>query len=620
MLKRNALMFWAVILPLIEALGYAASMLVVIALYLVHIFSVVKYPYFSPSSNVEELAYTYISSANFNKFGFLFTDFLQNFAASPDPADHPYVYNHMPPGPDIVNALLMRATDGSFEWTAIILATLVPIGFAFYLAFIRKVLMRYGLAGGGIFATLLTPWLFYLPHFTNPIWNGFLLLSFLPLVMQQVGFEYDKKWPFLFVGLPTILISSLYLDYVVLSSIVACWIALFLTQFIPIRRQEVFLALCAIGLGIGLNLFKNIVYFGPSVFFEELFSVIGNRTIGWPSQNEMAAFYAQHGIVHHGAHPPSVVALKAVVGANFQFSGLIPLLLAACASLFLTVTAKIERNGSAKIVADSGLKEHATWLAKLVTLIVCIILTPILLFPAFSQEVSLYGGTNFVWLGLLAISLAAFTTSRLLGPLALIVYSRPQRQAFTFTTPKTRPEIIRTVAFFGVWIVVLSLFGSEMKDAYVRLSGTKSELLSRYSVNPHKQLEPLRLFDSGTFMTNINVPTVYFFTGRPGFGVCGLNSIGESGDLHLAGCKIAFMRNAKRYFDQHAQYFFYFKLPQYFPGFADCSPNGTVLAEVQQGRAPARCFDIQGERLRKNFQIVFNNDLVTVYDLGRVRT
>jgi hypothetical protein len=80
------------------------------------------------------------------------------------------------------------------------------------------------------------------------------------------------------------------------------------------------------------------------------------------------------------------------------------------------------------------------------------------------------------------------------------------------------------------------------------------------------------------------------------------------------------MRNAKRYFDQRPQYFFYFKLPQYFPGFADCSPNGTALPEVQQGRAPARCFDIQGERLRKNFQIVFNNDLVTVYDLGRVRT
>ena len=484
---------------LIECLGYAASMLLVFSLYLVHVFSVVKYPYFAPSSNVEELAYTYISSANFNKFGFLLTDFLQNFAASPDPADHPYVYNHMPPGPDIVNALLMRATGRSFEWTAIILATLVPIGFAFYLAFIRKLLKRHDLIGGGIFAILLTPWLSYLPHFTNPILNGFLLLSFLPLVIQQVGFEHDKKSPFVFVALPVILISSLYLDYIVLSSIITCWIMVFFTQIIPMRRREVVLALGTISVGIGLNLLKNIIYFGPKIFFAELFYVIGNRMFGRPSQEDMAAFYAEHGIVHHGAHAPSLVAMKAVVTANFDFPGLISLLLAACASLFLTLTTNPGPNGGVRIVTWPDLKDHAIWISKLVTLTACTIVTPIFLFPAFAQEVSLYGWTNFVWLGLLAISLAAFTTSRLIGPLTPIFYPWLQKQAIAPALPKMRPDIVRgvcTIRSYGL-SPFICLFPA-VRHTYTRLNATRSGLLSRYSVNPHIQLEPLRRFASAS--------------------------------------------------------------------------------------------------------------------------
>ena len=133
---------------IIEYAGYAASMFVMIWLYTIHIASVKEYPYFSPSSNVEEIASTYSIAANFNRFGFLYTGFLQNKAASPDPADHPFVYSHMPPGVEVVNALLMRATNGSFYWTAIVLATLVPFGFAFYLFFIQKILKRHTIGGG----------------------------------------------------------------------------------------------------------------------------------------------------------------------------------------------------------------------------------------------------------------------------------------------------------------------------------------------------------------------------------------------------------------------------------------------------------------------------------------
>jgi hypothetical protein len=497
-------------------------MLVVISLYLVHAFSIVQYPYFSPSSNVEELAYTYISSANFNTFGFLFTDFLQNFAASPDPADHPYVYSHMPPGPDVVNALLMRATDGSFKWTAIILATLVPVGFVFYLAFIRNILALHNLIGGGIFAALLTPWLFYLPHFTNPIWNGFLFLTFSLFFVQQIGLKRDKQWPFSIFALPVILISSLYLDYVVLSSIMACWMVLYLTQTIPMRRREVVLALGAMGVGIGLNLLKNIVYFGPKLFLTELLSVVSNRIVGWPSQQDMAAFYAEHGIVHHGAHPPSLVTLKAVIRLNFEFPSLLFLALAACAALMLTPQVAHEPGGVTKITIGSDLRNHAIWLVKLMVLTACIILTPVFLFPAFSQEVSLYGGTNFVWLGLLAISFATFTASRLIGALMPIAHVWFQEERNHLDRADEAPgHCSRSCSARGLGHHVFPARPA-IRQAYERFRSTKSGLLVRYSENPHTQLEPLRRFASGMFMTNINVPTVYFFTRRPGFGCAAL--------------------------------------------------------------------------------------------------
>ena len=53
---------------------------------------------FSPYDLIEESAYTYTSVKNFLRFGALNSWFLQDFSASPDLADHPFVYNHMPAG------------------------------------------------------------------------------------------------------------------------------------------------------------------------------------------------------------------------------------------------------------------------------------------------------------------------------------------------------------------------------------------------------------------------------------------------------------------------------------------------------------------------------------------
>jgi hypothetical protein len=570
----------------IDLIGYVVALSIMVWMWSVHVGSVFHYPYFTPSSNVEELAYTYISSANYNRFGFLFTTFLQNFAATPDIADHPYVYSHMPPGPDVVNALLMRATGGSFAWTATIQSCCAVIGFLFYLAFIRQTLSRNDLWGGGIFAVILTSWIWYLPHFTNPIWNGFLLLTFLPLVL------IDYRRAFLSIGLPAILISALILDYIVQSSIIACWVLLFVTKLAPVGRRQILLVLGAFALGLFLNVFKNFIYFGPSVFFQELIAVIGNRVTGYPTQVAMAAFYAKHGIVHHGAHAPTLKTLSAVIGLNIYHPLMAQLLFSALASILLTLS--FGRNGL-EIKTTPATFRDVKFIASTVILALGIILTPIILFPAFAQEVSLYGGTNFVWLGLLLICLAALPLTRLIDFVSL-------RNAMPLA--------------MALWACIAVLAIAQTRKAIAAMP-TPSHVKARYTTNPHVQLEILRQFSDGPFMTNINVPTPYFYTRQRGFGVCGLDSVSETGTIDLRVCKSAFIRGKERYYGTRPAYFFRFKLPQYFPGFSDCAPRGTNIEEVQAARGLKNCFALQAERLDNLFKVIIDNPLVAVYDLNQ---
>ena len=599
----------------LDIAGYILSAVVVIWMYSIHVRSIVQYPYFTPAANVEELAYTYISSNNFNTFGFLASGFLQDFAASPHRSDHPYVYDHMPPGPDVARALVMRATGGNFVWTAIFFASLVPIGFIFYFLFLRLVFEnRFVLHG--IFLFLLTPWGQYIGHFSNPIWNAFLLLTFAPLVTLQWSYRYNAKLLFLLVGLPLILISSVYLDYVVLSSILACWVGLYFLQIIRLDRREFVLAIAAIALGIALNLLKNFIYLGPLLFAQELFFVLANRTTGWPSQQALASFYTTHGILHHGARPPRISVLWDVVRLNFYFDGLKFFTIAAATSVLLTLEARIQsQKGLVRISPTAKTFRDFSFILKMLILIIVIIGTPIVLFPAFAQGVSLYGGTNYVWLGFLSIALASLASTRLITvtlPVIPTVLSWWRTRSVFFRIP----SILQVIAT-GVSICVMMLLVEKTPNVVQKTKNLVYFIRSFYSQNPSVELEHLRKFASAPFMTNINVPTVYFYTASVGFGVCGLNSISDNGRLDLSGCKIALVRDRGAYDNIRPSFFFLFKVAPYFPGFADCGPSGFILPEEQLERAPPNCIEIQKSRLDKNFSKVLDTKLFNVYDLNR---
>ena len=436
------------------------------------------------------------------------------------------------------------------------------------------------------------------------------------MVTLQCSYQYKAPWLFFLIALPLIFLSSVYLDYVVLSSIITCWFGLYFSQIVRLERREFVLAIGAIALGIFLNLLKNFIYFGPTLFAQELFYVLANRISGWPSQQTLASFYTTHGILHHGARPPKILVLWEVIKSNFYFDGLQNFLIAAVISLLLTIKVRTQNQKNVVCFAPTA---ETMWdfkfILKMLFFVIAVIITPIVIFPAFAQEVNLNGGTNYIWLGFLCIALASLAATRLIMATlpaipTILIWWRTRSVFFKI------PSILQ-IAAIAVFVCATALLVAKIPIAIGKTAHLFASIRSRYAQNPNVELEQLRNFASAPFMTNINVPTVYFYTSSVGFGVCGLDSIADNGHLNSDGCKIALVRDRSVYARTRPSYFFFFKVPPYFPGFADCGPPAFILPAEQQLRAPAGCFDIQRSRLDKNFLRVLDTNLFSVYDLNR---
>ncbi len=128
----------------LEAIPSILAIALVCTLFALHVSLALQHPYFNNFSNVEDWAYTNIAARNYLNFGFLKTLFLQDYAASIFAADHPFIYNHMPPGPDLLTALFLLLTGGDHHWTRIIFGALVLPGLYFYVRFVKLVFQPHG--------------------------------------------------------------------------------------------------------------------------------------------------------------------------------------------------------------------------------------------------------------------------------------------------------------------------------------------------------------------------------------------------------------------------------------------------------------------------------------------
>src|SRR5262245_53154268 len=93
---------------IVDLIGFVVLVGLMAFIRLLFTVAVVRSPYYSPLSLVEEAAYTYTTATNFVRFGYWNSTLLQDFSNASSPLDHPYVYNHMPAGPDILQAVLLQ--------------------------------------------------------------------------------------------------------------------------------------------------------------------------------------------------------------------------------------------------------------------------------------------------------------------------------------------------------------------------------------------------------------------------------------------------------------------------------------------------------------------------------
>src|SRR5437867_8494346 len=215
--------FSTVVVSITDSVALSVCATLVLFLIIVYADSLKNSHVFSPYSLPEESAYTYTSARNFIAFGYLNSGFLQDFATSAAQADHPYVYDHMPPGPDILTSILLNASGGKYTFTRIVFSTIAVVGFVVYLLFARLLLAEYSLKGAGLIVLFLGPWIL-LQIMERQIYSPFPLLAFLPMyfygLCQKSHWQYWRRF---YVGLFVICVSAFYLEYSLSSGFICCW-------------------------------------------------------------------------------------------------------------------------------------------------------------------------------------------------------------------------------------------------------------------------------------------------------------------------------------------------------------------------------------------------------------
>jgi hypothetical protein len=598
-----------------------AGIAIVTFLFIVYIWKSAEAQYFTPFSLLEEAAYTFISANNYLHFGYLNSGLLQDFATNLNPADHPYIYNHMPPGPDLVTSGWLWLTGNDYRAVRFIFAVALLSGMIVYLLFARELMHQLGVRLYGLALLLITPWTI-VQLFDRQVYSLFPLLTFLPLLFG-LRFLRTNNMVYLAGTAAIITLSTFYLEYSMLSAVIVCWGMLYITQLVPLSLRHMLIIGTAFAVGIGAHLLQNMLVLGWHNFVQELHYTLSNRITGYPTQQQLEGFYHQLGVLHHGSHPIQPRALVAQVAANFSVpaasSG--AAMLVACglwvlcgrAVSFGGVEGRLSFDLRAAVAGLSLLGRMTVWA-------VITILAPIFLFPAFAQEVNLRGVGNFFFLALLLTFLAGYglwllcyCTHRAIAivkdPMA--VSGRPNADV-----AEAGPAVLKLVASVGRILAVTGIALALAGTAYRVVTNTSAETSHILGLNPQKwsPLNAISRYKGSLFMTNINVPTVGFLTRAPGFGVCGPKSVKKDGSLDLLACKTAFVRRYDYWLSQRPRYFFYFTSPELFPGFADCMPQGLLLGSA---RDDSGCMQDLADRLESRYARVMSNGIVTVFDINK---
>jgi hypothetical protein len=335
-----------------------------------------------------------------------------------------------------------------------------------------------------------------------------------------------------------VLVSSVYLVYQHLFMLIASWIALAAFRITRFDRRHLMAFLAAALTGIGLHALQSVVLFGPTVFVQETTLALSNRAFGVPTADALQEFYRSIDVVHHGTHRLDLVAVGKTLLSGLRIAE--PSLgswrvgdLAVTGVLLGLVLAwgwtRSRRPGSEPPAppADGRIRGSARRMGGLAVWMAAAIVTPTLMFPAYSVDYGLSGMGEFF----LALTMVAA-----LGTM-LAVWRRGR--------PRPGEGLGPRVLAFGL----LAVIGADLYDAgamwYLR---TKVA----YLLVPESNPEPALFLQLGehlagkAVMTNVYPTTVGFFTQEVALGGCEREVFGPGGVIDPTKCPGAFVKGFGR--------------------------------------------------------------------------
>jgi len=555
---------------------------------LLFLVALVRFPLVSPVATVDEQLNYYQVARNFVRYGFMNSGFLHDLSTSSNPAHHPYIYSHMPPGPEILVALLIKVFGERWGLIRLFFAVVLFIGIAYFLRFLRLVLTEHGLTGAGYALLFISP-LTILQTIDHPAFSPFPLFLFFPVMALQLYYATGRVVHY-WLALIAVLVASVYA--VTLNFILFCvaWILLWFLGLVRLDLRHVAAMILVGAAGIVLHLLQGMWFLGPAVFFEELRITFSNRMLGFPSAEEVMGFYRAHDIVLHGTHHLNPGRILIAVNNSLRFPGRSVFFVSGVVVLAwaLLRRGRFDRNSCTLLVpvddTSTAFRRCISLFGKLATWAVFAIVIPVAFFPAYTADYGLPGLGEF-----------------LLAPLGVAVLAYIIREIFSegralWSLSAPGEIYVRGIALLAVTAV---LVGALIGLGRTQLAGIKHMAHAHLGANQNAVLAEIEPALKGRVtMTNVYPTTVSFFTQEAAFGGCEMAAFAPDGEIDPSECHTAWIRGYGRGERVRPTHTVLFR--GRFTGFTRC------LGE---------CLQMLEARLDKNYDKVLEKKLFTIYAL-----
>ena len=488
---------------------------VAIAFYLaLFLVTLARFPYFSPYATVDEQLAYYEAARNFNKYGFLNSMLLQDMSSSSRPEHHPFIYSHMPPGPEIVVALLMRLFGENFVAIRLIFAGIFVLGAFYFLRFTKIVLYAAGLVGSG-FAMFLVDPPAIMHAIDHPAYSPFPLLTFLPLVALKSYYDHGRRLAF-GAAVAAVFVASVYLVYPQLLMALVSWIALSLLGIIRVDRRHLLVFSGAVTFGVLLHFFQNLLFLGPWIFLKELQFTLANRMFALPISDELRAMYQSIGVVHQGFYQFDVEALWGTICRALYIAGspgiswTLMLLVVLSLMLSLARASQFDRNEGVFTIRRGHGTAMLRYFGALAMWVVATIVLPLLTFPAYSVSYQPSAANRF-FLAVLGTAGMAYLGREVVGVLRRL---RPPSSVVWKDWRQTGLVCLGIVLLIGTLHLVYRVGKAYRAGARVVVKESTRDDTAWQVANA---LQPLK---GEIVMTNVYPTLVSFFTREATFGGC----------------------------------------------------------------------------------------------------